>query len=232
MSRWKHILTNGLEKEKRVELLKLYLPPENCGNLKAPKLNLEIKAALSEINAKKDQFNQNKQEQLGSCLAALGKVLNILLSSEQYNPQDLIKPIGDAGRLLCDYHYKESQSRRYGIINTLNKEIRDTIKNSKIDEFLFGADLAEQLKSAKAITRSGSELKSRPPFVPPAVRQPTRGALNSRGARGAASTTRQPLRRPPPPASSRPAARDYDRQRHSQPSTSRPTSQRGRMKKY
>lgn len=210
--RWQYILTNGLEKGIKSELLKQYLPPENCASLRAPKLNLEVKAALNELNAKKEAFNENKQNQLSSCLAALGKALNLALcSNENAIPQDIIKPLSDAGRLLCDYHYRESQSRRYAVINTLNKEIRDTVKNTKIDEFLFGSNLAEQIKSAKAITKSGSELKiPRPQYKPPATGPPQRGALNSRGARGAASATRQnPPRRPPTAPATSTRGRDH-----------------------
>jgi hypothetical protein len=135
--RWQHILTNGLQKEAKVELIKMYPVPENCSNMKAPKLNLEIKAALTEINLKKDSFSENKQSQLSSGIAALGKAMNVALGSNPTS-QDLIKYLSDAGRLLCDYHFRESQSRRYSIINTLNKQTRDTIRDTKLDAYLFG----------------------------------------------------------------------------------------------
>lgn len=192
--RWQHILLNGLSKENRSELLKNYLPPQNCTSLRAPKINLEIKAALSDINNKKDLYSQSKQNQLSSSLAAVGKALNIALTKNS-KIQDIIKPLSDAGRLLCDYHYKESQSRRYAAINTLSKSIRDTVKNTKIDEFLFGSDLSEHLKSSKAISKSGIELRkaptdNRPKTKPATVTQPftaRRNALNARGAPRAAA---------------------------------------------
>lgn len=76
-------MLNGLSKENRSELLKLYLPPENCPNMRAPELNLEIKAALTEINNKKDVYSQTKQNQLASCLSALGKALNLTLQKSK-----------------------------------------------------------------------------------------------------------------------------------------------------
>ncbi|XP_060800410.1 uncharacterized protein LOC132901800 [Amyelois transitella] len=223
MPRWKHILINGLDKDTKADILKSHLPPENCPHLKAPKLNAEIKAALNEINCKKECFNENKQNQLASCLAALGKALNIALVG---NYTEIIKPLSDAGRLLCDLHFRESQSRRYSIINTLNKDIRETVKNTKIDEYLFGSDLGEQLKTAKAISKSSSELRIPKPQLKPT---PQRGALNSRGARGAASTTRPTQRRP-----SAGAARERDRDRGHRAATgsARNTSQRGRARRY
>ncbi|XP_063635037.1 uncharacterized protein LOC134805721 [Cydia splendana] len=231
-TRWQHLLINGLQKEVKSEIIKLYPVPENCSSLKAPKLNLEIKAALTEMNLKKDNFSENKQNQLSSGIAALGKALTVAFSSNP-SSQDLIKYLSDAGRLLCDYHYRESQSRRYSIINTLNKQTRDTIRDTKLDEYLFGSDLADHLKSSKAIEKSGLELK--PVYTPrvqskvdPAV-QHQRGALNSRGAsRTAASETRPyaAARRSPDIA---PTTRD----RRHEPSTSRSSyyhRQRGRRR--
>ncbi|XP_049866539.1 uncharacterized protein LOC126367168 [Pectinophora gossypiella] len=200
--RWTHILVNGLSKDNQSELLKRYLPPENCPNLRAPKLNLEIKAALPDINVKKDLYNQGKQNQLASSLAAIGQVLNWALASKSTVPQDIIKTLSDAGRLICDSHYRESQARRYAALNILNKNIRDTVKNTKIDEHLFGSDLSEHIKSSKAITRTGSELKQAPrtPYKAPPAPQVQRGALNSRGASRAAAAeprTNPAARRPP-----------------------------------
>lgn len=183
-SRWTHILANGLSKDTQLELIKSYLPPENCPTIRAPKLNLEIKAALLETNIKKDFYSQCKQNQLASCLAAIGQVLNWALSSNSTLPQEIIKCLSDAGRLVCDTHYKESQSRRYAVLNTLNRNIRDTVKNTIIDEHLFGSALSEHIKSSKVINRTGSEIKQR--VQRPAYRAPIgtqlRGSLNLRGA--------------------------------------------------
>lgn len=96
-SRWTHILVNGLSKETQMELMKCYLPPENCPSMKAPKLNLEIKAALSDVNIKKDLYSQSKQNQLASSLAAKGRALNWALLSNNTVPQDIIKSLSDAG---------------------------------------------------------------------------------------------------------------------------------------
>ncbi|KAL4714850.1 hypothetical protein ACJJTC_012522 [Scirpophaga incertulas] len=184
-SRWAHILTNGLNKDIQLDLMKRYLPPENCPNIRAPKLNLEIRAALTDMNIKKDLYSQSKQNQLASSLAAIGRVLNWALSSNNIVPQDVIKSLSDAGRLICDSHYKESQSRRYAALSTLNKNVRDTVKNTSIDDNLFGSALTDHIKSSKAINRTGSEIKqrpTRPAYRSSATQSQPRVALNSRGA--------------------------------------------------
>lgn len=215
--RWTHILTNGLAKDTQTDLVKQYLPPENCANMSAPKLNPEIKAALSDLNIKQDQYCQGKQNQLGSGLAALGQVLNWTLTSKNIVPPNIIKALSDAGRLICDNHYRESLSRRYAVLNALNKNIRDTVKDTKIDENLFGSNLSDHIKSSKAITKTASEMKtSRAPYQALPAAHPQRGALNSRGIPRAVAIeprTAPAPRRPPPP----PAPRD----RRQPPATSR-----------
>ncbi|RVE43585.1 hypothetical protein evm_011769 [Chilo suppressalis] len=96
-SRWSYILANGLYKDTYVELIKCYAPSENCPLMRALKLNLEIKTAVKKINIKKKKNSQNKQNQLGCSLAAIGRVLNWSLSPESSVPQDMIKSLSDAG---------------------------------------------------------------------------------------------------------------------------------------
>ncbi|XP_028177085.1 uncharacterized protein LOC114364927 [Ostrinia furnacalis] len=199
--RWAHILANGLSKEIQLDLIKCYLPPENCPNMRAPKLNLEIKAALLETNIKKDLYSQSKQNQLASSLSAIGRVLNWALASNSTVPQDIIKALSDAGRLICDSHYKESQSRRYAALSTLNKDIRDTVKNTTIDEHLFGSALSDHIKSSKAISKTGSEIKQkiqRPTYRAPTTTTQPRGALNSRGAPPRVAAAVEPRTTPAP----------------------------------
>lgn len=223
-TRWKYILTNGLPKEEKVDLLKQYLPAENCTYMRAPILNPEIKSALSDINIKRDSYSEQKQNQMASCISAIGKALNLALTQKDNIPQEVIKTLSDAGRILCDTHHRESLSRRFAIVNSITKQKRETIKNTKIDEHLFGSNLSEHLKSSKAITMSASELRfnsarfNQPRSQPSnAARNP--GALNARGApRAPAAETRVypgQYRRPPAPPAPAPeptyASRDYRR---------------------
>lgn len=228
VTRWKHILINGLPKDEKVDILKQYLPAENCTNMKAPVLNPEIKSALSENIVKRDLYSEQKQNQMSSCISAIGKALNLALSPTNNIPQDIIKTLSDAGRLLCDTHYRESLSRRFAIVNSLSKQKREIIKNTKIEDQLFGSNLSEHLKSSKAISISASELKlstnnskynqpRRGQLSSSATRYPA--ALNARGApRASAAEPRvypSQNRRQLPPSS---APRDHRRA----PTTTRP----------
>ncbi|KAL4715709.1 hypothetical protein ACJJTC_006288 [Scirpophaga incertulas] len=206
-TRWKHILTNGLPKDEKVELLKQYLPAENCTYMKPPVLNPEIKSALSDINVKRDSYSEQKQYQMSSCLSAIGKALNLALTQIDISPE-IVKTLSDAGRILCDTHHRESLSRRFAIVNSISKHKREVIKNTKIDEHLFGSNLSEHLKSSKAISMSASELrfnngKSNQLRSQPSTSTRNRGTLNARGTpRATAAETRVypgQYRHPPPP---------------------------------
>ncbi|XP_059058086.1 bromodomain-containing protein 4-like [Achroia grisella] len=186
--RWKHILTNGIPKEEKANLLKEYLPAENCIPMKAPVLNPELKSALSDTSLKKDSYSEQKQNQMSSCISAIGKALNLALTQVENTPQEIIKTLSDAGRLLCDTHYRESLSRRFTIVNSISKQKREIIKNTKIDEYLFGSNLSEHLKTSKVISTSASELRfstqisNRSSQYRSQPRTTRQGALNGRGA--------------------------------------------------
>lgn len=160
--RWEHIATTGLSKDSKKELLEKHQIPKNCVKIDAPKLNPEIKAALSEMLIKKDKALENKQIQVAASISCISEALTRLFSLEQKD-QAVIKLLIEAGRLMCDSQYNESMTRRNFICSTIKKDIKDQLFNTDIDGFLFGEKLADTLKAAKAITKSGAEIK-----IPPA----------------------------------------------------------------
>lgn len=206
-TQWQHFLLKGLTKDERTTILNAYLPPKNCPNLIPPKLNVEVHSALNEIERKKDIYSQSKQTQLSTCLAAIGAVLNSAMTHKEKCVRELVKPLSDAGRLLCDAHHKETLSRRYTIINSLNHKLRDSLRKTSVDDFLFGSGLTKHLESTKAISKSGYELKQNRNFVPSQVRmQQPRNTLNGRGmpqpstSDGRTNPSYPSYWRPPPPA--------------------------------
>ncbi|KAI5641369.1 hypothetical protein NE865_06407 [Phthorimaea operculella] len=159
--RLEHCVTNGLSKEIRKELKEKYLIPSNCKLINAPVLNAEIKAAVSDQVAKRDKAIEIKQSQVASAIAALSQALTHVLSSSDKD-SELIKILMDTSRLLCDCQHSDSITRRNFILSTLKKDMKDQLQNSKVDNYLFGENFAETIKTAKAITKSGAELKAAP----------------------------------------------------------------------
>nr|CAI5828093.1 unnamed protein product [Callosobruchus analis] len=78
--------------------------------------------------------------------------------------------------MLTDLHKQKTESRRGFLCLNFNKDLRESLKEIPIDPWFFGDNLAERIKSVKAIERSGSELKKK---TMPKKTFPS--ALNSRG---------------------------------------------------
>lgn len=197
--RWSDILVNGLKDEIKKEISQRYETPENLKLIQPPVMNLEIKAACNENVLKRDNILVDKQKLLATAITGVANTVSMLLTSDLKNDEyknQALKCLSDTGRLLCHLHFTETQTRRTFLLPCLNKEVKDNIKDLKRDNSLFGKDLQESLKSMKAITKTGAEL--RPPVpkqkITPRSKQAepsTSRALNWRG--------QPPLAAPPPP---------------------------------
>ncbi|KAJ8708397.1 hypothetical protein PYW07_010522 [Mythimna separata] len=163
--RLQHWTTMGITKEQRKELKEKYLTPENAKLIDPPELNAEIKAAVSDIITKRDKAIENKQKLLTLAISSLGEGITLLLSDKEKNTA-LLKLLMDATRIICDCQHADSVTRRNFLLNAVKKELREQLQNSKIDTLLFGENLAETIKTAKSINKSGTDLKQ-PPQKPP-----------------------------------------------------------------
>ncbi|XP_049877990.1 uncharacterized protein LOC126375167 [Pectinophora gossypiella] len=162
--RLKNVLLNGLSKEIKQKISEEYPTPGNCQYFKAPKLNPEVKAAISDLLYKKDTSLATRQERIGTVLTALTQAMDILIKcNNDNNNQILIKHISNACRLLCDSHFIDTRLRRNFLISTLNNNMKETLKETKRDKHLFGEDLPERLRASKAITKTGQDLKNTRP---------------------------------------------------------------------
>ena len=221
--RYEFIATSGLSKELRKELLESHLAPANCKLIDAPSLNPEIKAAVTDIIVKRDKAMQAKQKQIGSAIACLSEAITILLSQETKDP-NILKLLVDTGRILCDCQHNDSITRRNFILAVLKKDLKDQVQLTKIDSLLFGQELADTLKTAKAINKSGFELKSVPP--PRVIANKSKPPPSSRNLNWKAPA---PYRRPTGPRRTKESA-PLTRQQHAQSSRgSRPNNGRNRQ---
>lgn len=157
--RWTNILTSGLDGNTRDALSNKYLPPENCKHLTPPKLNPEVKVAISDSVSRRDARLSGLQQQLGASLSAIGVALTDMLKEEGRDNKKYIQSLSDAGRLLSNIFHSESLSRRDLIAINLNKELRDTLTDTPITEFLFGNDLDTRIKTVKDLEKSAEQLK-------------------------------------------------------------------------
>lgn len=128
--------------------------------LQAPKLGPHVQSTMSAISLKKDTYQMLSQNQLGRGLSALGLALSELLNSRSDKPEDQnqITLLSDTGRILADLFHTLSTSRRYFITSGFNPSEKAMAAENKIDEFLYGKDFSEKVKSFEAVERSAKNV--------------------------------------------------------------------------
>lgn len=156
---FQHILLNGLKKVGKEDLHKRYLFPKNLPFSKAPTLNPEIAAMLTEASRNRDQRILAKQEQIGKALSGLGKAMTFLLKKEP-NIAEAIRTLSDVGKLVADAHFAETETRRSVVIPLVEKSLIDPFKNRKRDSFLFGEKLGDLVKSSRGIKKTGQLIQA------------------------------------------------------------------------
>lgn len=213
-SRLNYLATSGLDKDSRKELMQKYLVPINCKNISAPQLNPEIKAATPEYVQKRDKSIEFHQKEIAAAIACIGQIMTTQINNSTRD-NELLKSLMDVSRILCDVQHLQSSSRRNHALYSLKKDLREQLGNTKIEGFLFGQNLTETLKAAKAVHKSGSDLKADSAKKPKQGKNLNRksGPGNRRAAPGPprqqpptqarATTSYQPPPPPPPPSSTR-----------------------------
>ncbi|XP_049696451.2 uncharacterized protein LOC110383737 [Helicoverpa armigera] len=236
-NRLNYLIVNGLDNDVRKELGKKHLIPANCPRIIPPILNAEIKAALPEVSVKRDKGIENRQKQLGTALACLSNIISTKMQ-EKDKDSALLKQLMDAAKLMCDTLHSDSVKRRYFALSSLKKDVNEHLAPTKIDKYLFGETLADTLKAAKAVTKSGADIKvtydkNRNHSLPANTYQPQPSTSRGLNWKAPASTRRQsgpqrsrqpypsagtrapppPTSRPPPPPSARRGHRAISRGR-------------------
>lgn len=74
----------------------------------------------------------------------------------------LLEYLCDARKLLTTSHHQELVARKYCIYPSFEKKVRTMLEELASDEFLFGNNLADKIKSVKNIEKVGLELKQKP----------------------------------------------------------------------
>lgn len=161
--RVENVLTSGLEKERKDELLKKYLIPNNFALLEAPKLNRELEGLLSDPIKERDKRIEERQQQLGVALSAVLSCLDNFVKVDP-NPAK-IEVLTDVARLLSDLHYNDTCTRKKLVAVNLDKDIVKTTESAKRDSFLFGERFNEDVKTANAIKKAAPSILKKSNFT-------------------------------------------------------------------
>nr|CAI5838358.1 unnamed protein product [Callosobruchus analis] len=130
----------------------------------APRINPEISVILSTPQQARDNAHLKYQASVGTAFSALGSGLNILLQQDQnISPsvkESLLKPFGDAGRILANIFASISSNRRNMILPLLAKNVKELAETTVPTELLFGDELGDRIKSAKMAETTGKSIKA------------------------------------------------------------------------
>lgn len=152
-------MLNGLKEEVTTELIKKYLPPENFKAIVPPLVNAEVKVAVQENILRRDSRLSKLQEKVSAVISALAHFTSDLAKKGGEENIKYMETTNDALRLLCDVFHHESISRKELLLLNLNKDLKETLKNTTISECLFGGELENTIETAKKLEKSGEQLK-------------------------------------------------------------------------
>ncbi|KAJ2938112.1 hypothetical protein O0L34_g17676 [Tuta absoluta] len=157
--RWGRILTDGLSKEHKQELFTKMLIPENFQLLKAPVLNQETAAVLTESSRNRDKRLEKAQNQLGLAIAGITSLMSSLIEGKELETVEIVKKLSETGQILLDLHYENTVNRTKLITPILDKKFLSLIQDVKRDLHLFGENLGGTIKATKTAEKSGLQIK-------------------------------------------------------------------------
>ncbi|KAJ8680275.1 hypothetical protein QAD02_016062 [Eretmocerus hayati] len=136
------VIEIGLSEEERADYLKKYTPPKNCLFIDPPKINPEMKSVAVAPVLYRDARISQKQEKIACCFGAVAKGLSHLIKDGR-DLEDLpvIEALSDTLKMLADLQREECSIRRNLISKNINASLRDTLAETKCNEWLFGDKL-------------------------------------------------------------------------------------------
>lgn len=158
LKRWVFFCNEGLKKEDVESLDKKYACIKE---LQAPILNPQIAVTMKDFAIARDSHMVEIQKMAGTALSIVGSLITSVYENkdEGVDLEDILTYQCDVAKILTQIVHKQSNSRKAFIEPGLSKETKAILKGTKIDEFLYGKELSEKIKEAKALDKIGENLK-------------------------------------------------------------------------
>ncbi|XP_063971895.1 uncharacterized protein LOC135159789 [Diachasmimorpha longicaudata] len=157
------IIKKGLPIDERKNLAGKFLLPSNCLFLDPPKLNGSVKSSIQDTILKRDTRIIEKQSKVAMGLSGLMQICSLVLKlpvSEEKSA--LLSTLTGVTRIVTDIQHDETCIRRNLLLKNVNASMRDTLLSTIPDEWLFGTDVEEKVKAAKAMALVTNALKPHP----------------------------------------------------------------------
>lgn len=157
--RLKEILVKGLPAEPLKDLLIKYPLPNNCDRFGAPKLNEIINFVPNTVSLR-DQRIIKRQEKIAVALSAISQIISWMENLKSTPGWKIaLETLCDASKLIADLQHEESLIRRNLILSSVDDSMKEMLLTTTIGEFLFGDELEEKIKTAKALQSAAKELR-------------------------------------------------------------------------
>lgn len=161
--KWQTVIKKGMSSEVKKDLIKRYPFAKNCTLLKAPILNPEIRATMSETVVKRDSYQAQAQNLIGTGLSALGIVISQILDkkilAEDDNSKAVLTTLSDSARIFSELFHSITKTRQAFITPSLSKSIRPAAYTCVADSLLYGEKLNETIKNAQIVEKCGKDIK-------------------------------------------------------------------------
>ena len=153
------ILLKGSPEDVLKALIVKFSLPENCNLFGAPKLNELINFVPNSIILR-DQRIIKRQEKISASLSAIaGAISWVMKTKSTPGWKETLETLSDASKIIADLQPEESVIRRNLILSNVDDSMKETLLATQIGEFLFGQDLEEKVKAAKALQSTAKDLK-------------------------------------------------------------------------
>ena len=119
---------------------------------------------MKEVAVARDNHMAEVQKLASTVLSINGAIMSAIYESrnEGLDLESLLVYLADASKIVTAIIHKQSVSRKAFIEPGLSKETRAILKETKIDKFLYGENLSEKIKEARALEKMGENLKAQP----------------------------------------------------------------------
>lgn len=105
-----------------------------------------------------------RQRLVGAALTSLGSAMSTLLEeADSIDKIQFMERLNDVGKILTNIFHSQTKSRIAFILTGVDKETKTLLEDRETEEFLFGKNLSDRIKEAKAMDKVASSIKKQQP---------------------------------------------------------------------
>ena len=121
---------------------------------------------MNEAGFKRDNHFVNTKNLSESTLSALDSAMTKIFYDEEtpFNRLVLLEELSNTAQLLTEIHHTQFWAKSSYILPGVPGVFRQIVEKTGHDDFLFGKDLADKIRVAKAVAKIGKEYQSSSDF--------------------------------------------------------------------